>query len=520
MEKKQLPQAITVGRFLEAQGLLPHDESVPGLEGMAQESIQCLDFKDFQTLTLPFVGHHVSLQLVDDFIMLGISDYNGGPWRFVQTKQTSWNSFRDHALSWLEREQGRILAVTEAFSQALAEKLANGSGFSVLQDVRELLKFDLCIINKQFEVLEWVGGHEFPLTPVSFVSPKRTQPNPNILSENPFPGAWIERQDIPLLWYPLIAQQGILGYLGLGASLESIGSIERLLLHKAATLLVLELAKGQCVQDNERHYQRDFLFDLLYNNFDSLEVIISRGKLWRWDFNKPHFVVVGEIPGFDPDSSQQEAFETILTEIAAILRSYYPQTICLERNGQIVMLFPVQDMLASSAWNDRVQTLLQPIINFMAQHSQEQQLSFGFGNLYPTARYIHRSFQEARSALELGQLFSLDARIIAFQDLGIMRLLYKVDRQELEDYRTEVLGPLLKFDQENNLALEDTLLAYFAASTDLKAAGDRLFLHPNTLRYRLKKAAEILGRDLSVLENQVNLFIALKIGKLKSLWPE
>jgi len=79
---------------------------------------------------------------------------------------------------------------------------------------------------------------------------------------------------------------------------------------------------------------------------------------------------------------------------------------------------------------------------------------------------------------------------------------------------------LLDFDRDSNLELEETLLTYFACSGDLNSAAQRLFLHPNTLRYRLKKAAEILGLDISRLENQLNLYVALKIGRLKTLWSD
>lgn len=521
MEKKLLPQAITLNRFLESLNLHPLDVFKSWVEERAQYSIQSFCFIDYQTITLPLFGQRVSLKSGDDgSITLKFADDEGKTLRFTPSEKTSWSSFCENAVSWIEREQGRILAVSEQYSEGLAEQLANGRGFSVLHTLRDLLGFDLFIINKQFEILEWAGGHEFPLTPIPFISLKRSLPKSLIPTEAFFQGTWVDSSNVPLTWYPLSGQQGILGYLGMATPLESIGSIERLFLHKSATLFLLELTKAQCVQENERHYHRDFLFDLLYNNFDSLEVIISRGKLWGWDFSKPHLVVVGEIPGFDPDSPQQDIFENILTEIMSTLRNHRPKTIALERNGQVVLLFPLHDMLPSTSWNDEAQSLLQPVLKLMAEYPKEHQFLFGLGSLYPTARYIHRSFQEARSALELGQLFKIENRIVAFQDLGIMRLLYKLDRQELVDYRNEILGPLLKFDKENNLSLEETLLAYLASSTDLKVAGDRLFLHPNTLRYRLKKITEILGRDLSVLDNQINLFLALKIGKLKSLWPE
>ncbi|AFQ46232.1 PucR family transcriptional regulator [Desulfosporosinus meridiei] len=529
MSKQQLPYAITLNRFLEFVDLYPADPNESAVKECEQWSVQKFEFKDHGHITLPWIGHFVSLQPEDGNIKLSIikkgcdpskDPNNGIVLQCAFNKQMSWEAFCERAVSWIEREQGRILAVSEQYFQELAKQLAHGRSFAILHNLREILGFDLFVLNKQLEILEWAGGNELPENPLPFISPKRSLPNLCDPAEELFSGKWAEPFNVPLTWYPLLGGQGILGYLGMATSLNSLGSIERLFLDKTATLLLLELAKAQCVQENERHYHRDFLFDLLYNNFDSLEVIISRGKLWGWDFSKPHLVVVGEIPGFDPDSPQQEIFEDIMSEIMSVLRSYRPKTICLERNGQIVMLFPQADMIPANLWIEQAQTLLRPVLKLLAAYPKEHQLSWGMGNLYPTARSIHRSFQEARSALELGQLFDLNEPLIAFQDLGVMRLLYRLDRQELEDFRNEILGPLLKFDRENNLALEETLLVYLTSSTDLNAAGEKLFLHPNTLRYRLKKATEILGRDLSVLENQMNLFIALKIGKLKTLWPE
>ncbi|WP_425804632.1 PucR family transcriptional regulator [Desulfitobacterium sp. Sab5] len=520
--EKYLPYAITLNRFLESQHLSPADDmTISLLKGMGQWSIRTLDLNSDQVITLPLLGRDFSLKYEEDSsISITFSDVEARPLRFIQSTKIPLNEFGEKAISWIEREQGKILSVVEKYTQELAEQLANGKGFTVLQDLRAILGFDLFIINNQLEILEWAGGRQLPLEALAFISPKRTMQGLFLRDRVFFQGEWVDPQDVPLTWYPLHGQPGILGYLGLAASKESLGSIEQLFLHKAATLFLLELTKTYHIQENERHYHRDFLFDLLYNNFDSLEVIISRGKLWGWDFSKPHLVLVGEIPGFDPDSPQQEIFNDILTDMMAVLRNQWPKSICLERNNQVVILFQLPDFIPSTLWVEQAKTLLQPVLRLNEEYPRDQQLLFGLGNLYPTARYIHRSFQEARSALELGQLFNLENRIIAFQDLGVMRLLYKLDRQELEDYRNEILGPMLKFDKENNLALEETLLAYFTSSTDINAAGDKLFLHPNTLRYRLKKAAEILGRDLTVLENQVNLFIALKIGKLKSLWPE
>jgi DNA-binding PucR family transcriptional regulator len=164
--------------------------------------------------------------------------------------------------------------------------------------------------------------------------------------------------------------------------------------------------------------------------------------------------------------------------------------------------------------------LLQPIWEGAGAMFAGRKLFFGLGNLYPTAREIHRSFQEARSALELGRLLYPDQLLTSFRELGIMRLLQGLDHQELEDFRLETLKQLLESDRDGNLDLEQTLLTYFLCSGDLNQAAEKLFVHPNTVRYRLKKAAEVLDLDISRLTNQLNLFIALQVGCLKDLWSE
>ncbi|MCB8816986.1 PucR family transcriptional regulator [Desulfosporosinus shakirovi] len=523
-----LPQAITVGRLLDALSLEFIGDNKALFQSVSLLSIQTLNFTGISALSLPFAGETIVLEPSDNQIIsltLVISNTNENiTLLFDQKAPALWSSFCAKTTDWLERELGRILTASEHYSQMIAKHLTNGDGFSFLNSLLDVFGCDIFLLNKQLEVLGWAGGKSLPLAPISFKPPeiKRSLPSISSLSAPLNTGHWTEKgyQTMPLTWCPLSGSKGVLGFLGLAASIEDLGSIEQFFLRKTATLILLELVKTQSIQESERQHHRDFLFDLLYNNFDSLEVIVSRGKLWGWNFAKPHFVVVGEIPNYDPDSADHERFEELVTEMTTLLQKRQPKTICLERNGQVVLLFPLQEMLPQSEWQGKVLELLEPILKKVKSIPGKQPFQFGLGNLYNSARYLHRSFQEARTALELGKLFENTDRLISFHGLGIMRLLHRLDRQELEDYRSEVLGPLLKFDKESNLNLEETLLAYYSCNTDLNLAGEKLYLHPNTLRYRLKKASEILDLDLSSLENQVNLFLALKIGRLKSLWPD
>jgi DNA-binding PucR family transcriptional regulator len=175
-------------------------------------------------------------------------------------------------------------------------------------------------------------------------------------------------------------------------------------------------------------------------------------------------------------------------------------------------------MIAQSLTTSFAEQLLQPFWKVADTIFSGRKFFFGLGNLYSTAREIHRSFQEARSALEIGRLLHPDKLLTSFSELGIMRLLQRLEHQELEDFRLETLKPLLDFDHDGNLELEQTLLTYYLCNGDHNLAAQKLYLHPNTLRYRIRTASEVLDRDVSHINNQLNLFIALQIGRLKGLW--
>ncbi|MDQ7094063.1 helix-turn-helix domain-containing protein [Desulfosporosinus sp. PR] len=523
-----LPQGITLGQLSRAFNL-----SIPADFDLLWEKVSELDIHilhlDVKQYILPFPGCEVHIFPVDHNLTLQITSLNNNPFCQEQPVRLEfrkpalpWLEFSANVENWLERQQVRVLTACDQCFHWLTQNLSNQHDYSIVDKLKTILGYDVFLLDSQLDVLTWSGGKQLPENPIPFFPPKMptkasVAPSPGFTET--FKGFWKDsRSDLSLTWYPLSSQQGILGYLGLSVGPECFGSIEHYFLDKASALLSFELLKNQSICENERQHHRDFLFDLLYNNFESLEVICSRGKLWGWDFSRPHLVAVGEIQDFAPLPVERQRLDNLITKATRTLRNLDPATICLERSDQIVFLFPLREMTAQSQTANTAELLLQPFWNLAATLFPDRKIFFGLGSLYPTAREIHRSFQEARSALEIGRLLYPDKRLTAFNDLGIMRLLQKLDHQELEDFRLETLKPLLDFDRDGNLELEQTLLTYYLCNGDLNQAAQKLFLHPNTLRYRIKKASEVLDRDVSHLNQQLNLFVALQIGRLKNLW--
>jgi hypothetical protein len=90
-------------------------------------------------------------------------------------------------------------------------------------------------------------------------------------------------------------------------------------------------------------------------------------------------------------------------------------------------------------------------------------------------------------------------------------LLASVPGSVLRSFRDRLLGPLLAYDERHRAELLPTLREFLACSGSWNACAARMYVHVNTVRYRIRRIEELTGRDLSCLDNQVDFFLALRI---------
>ena len=90
-------------------------------------------------------------------------------------------------------------------------------------------------------------------------------------------------------------------------------------------------------------------------------------------------------------------------------------------------------------------------------------------------------------------------------------LLASVAGSVLRSFRDRLLGPLLAYDEKHRAELLPTLREFLACSGSWNACAARMYVHVNTVRYRIRRIEELTGRDLSCLDDQVDFFLALRI---------
>jgi DNA-binding PucR family transcriptional regulator len=90
------------------------------------------------------------------------------------------------------------------------------------------------------------------------------------------------------------------------------------------------------------------------------------------------------------------------------------------------------------------------------------------------------------------------------------RLLASVPTPVLRSFSERMLGPLAEYDARHNAELLPTLRSFLACDGSWSACASRMYVHVNTVRYRVGRIEALTGRDLSALPDRVDFFLALR----------
>ena len=143
--------------------------------------------------------------------------------------------------------------------------------------------------------------------------------------------------------------------------------------------------------------------------------------------------------------------------------------------------------------------------------------SVGIGTIVNNIKDLARSFKEAQTALEVGKVFDTEKPIVSYNNLGIARLIYQLPTTLCEMFLKEVFkkGSIDSLDHETLF----TIQRFFENNLNVSETSRKLFVHRNTLVYRLEKIKKITGLDLREFEDAIVFKVALMVKKYLSNNP-
>ena len=229
--------------------------------------------------------------------------------------------------------------------------------------------------------------------------------------------------------------------------------------------------------------------------------IYARSKELKLDYDKSRIVYVVSLP--NPDD----------TSVSEILMGIFP-----EKGKQFVLPIDektyaiIVEISPDATAKDKTKQARE-IIN-MIRSDALVNACVGIGSVVDNLREISTSYREARLAIDIGTVFDNDKEILNYESLGIGRLIYQLPVKLCQMYLDEVFknGSIDKLDQETLL----TIQKFFDNSLNISETSRRLFIHRNTLVYRLDKIQKLTGLDLRQFDDAIIFKVAMMVKKYLS----
>ena len=292
-----------------------------------------------------------------------------------------------------------------------------------------------------------------------------------------------------------------------------IKMLDTVAIEQATTMLALEFMKQQASYEAELRSKGDFLEDLLSGQYEEAS-ILRRASYLGCDLMIPQWLLVLAIkPQTEKHSRKKDKLkaESQLPAVTDyILASTYSKSLIFRKGSEVLVIMSAESTNLEDI-NEKARLLKKQVEDWL-----NRPVVIGIGSLCEKLSDYVRAYQQAANALKVLNSLDLPDGVLRFEQLGIYSLLAPlVDNNILRDYVNTTLSSLLEHDQMHRSGdLLTTLELYIDNDGNLKKTAAKLFIHVNTLRYRLNKIEEITGMDIKDKATKLQYDLAIKALKL------
>jgi sugar diacid utilization regulator len=290
----------------------------------------------------------------------------------------------------------------------------------------------------------------------------------------------------------------------------------------AATVLALEIVKERVARTTEERLRSDFLSDLLDGRDAVEERIGERARHYGLSLGTEHRVLAAALEepaapdaGTRPDAAAASGRRAQLQAlVAAALAERLPGALT-GRAGDVVTAAVPTDGDGDAL--RRVGEAVAATRARVAEAAPGVAVTAGIGAVARRAADFPASYAGATRCIDVLRRLGRTGETLAADDLGILGLFVDSARpEELEALARRVLGPALDHDARTGSELLHTLERYLACGCDARACARELYVHVNTVRYRLRQVQELCGLDLRDSEDLLRVTVARLVVRLLS----
>lgn len=404
------------------------------------------------------------------------------------------------------RQQYDVLARATAMQTELTQLVLDGGGLPALADmVSRHTGGDVTVLYAEMEPLAVTAGCDDAL-----VAQAREQVAAR--RRNSRTGADARAGDGTVIICDVSAGEEPMAYLCVRLDRPPT-ELTHLIIQQASVVCALELTKQRAVLDARTQVRSDFLWDLLEGKVADVAEATLRARHLGHTLPRRLRVMLIDIGGLeawahaagggaDLVDRRRSALLAGIERVAA--RIGPARVLPARRASALVLIVPgLKDVRDAREFATR-------LVSGLAADAPDLQFSAGMSTCHDLTADLSSALSQSRTAL--ASVAGTPSPVALFDDLGVSRFLLAPGRRaDLADFVRAVLGPVLDYDQEHSTHLLETLNAYLAEDLNLGQAARRLYCHPKTVRYRLDRTRDLIGRDLTSQRDCFDIQLALQM---------
>ena len=253
-------------------------------------------------------------------------------------------------------------------------------------------------------------------------------------------------------------------------------------------------------------YSSEFAYDILLGEPLTLDLALSRARAIDWHLIFPVAIIIVDVSSLPNDYHHRDQFcnqirQDVFRRIPIDRRQLFTASI----GNEIVLLLNDEAI-------KKQEYIVQEVYQAVTQNITHCHI--GISNYVENIDSFKQCFKNGRKAVEIARLTGKTSPL-DFRDAGIYRVLHHSHiRDELLAFCEDMIGSIITHDKQYHTEYLKTLEIIFHCNGNHKKAAQALYIHYNTLRYRIKMIAQILGLEASSLHYRQDIYLAVTAYKL------
>jgi DNA-binding PucR family transcriptional regulator len=407
----------------------------------------------------------------------------------------------------VEMEKNRYQYSTFLHNKFTEMILNRNSSDDIISEVSQLLQTDIFIIDLFYTIVSYAGDHHGKRDELEDIKP-------SILEYMSSEGETIhynKELDFWIMLYPIFVSGDVFGWIGLFLCEDYLSELDRIVVEKCSNVVALEILKDYDMANLEQSIRGDYFDNLLKGTPMSLDNKFH--QRYRIDFSHPHRMILINLIYQKKDNPAYKYFRYFYQAVNALALQTFKNSLAIQKRNLIIILVDDNDTFSRESMRDFHGNLVH-IVEKLESRAKIQSSCVSIVSekisSYDEFRNIYERTYKLFDIIPNKSLYGCHF----YEDYQVKKILLKNDKQDLVDFSTKVLSPVLNYPNSSRVELLETLKTYIFNGGNWTKTKNDLHIHGNTLTYRLNRLKELMGSDIDDYQTRLRIQLALEVTEI------